>query len=192
MMLFVKKLYKRKKIIACLVLLLCLNFFLNEKIFSEEVPVIGESELANKADSTDESASSDGEKIKALEKKKTNEDFFIKFEEKYLIEPKRDLFSKPEIISALKASPLHGPFLTLQSYDLKKLKVKGILWNVENPYAIIKTPDNQIKKVGLGDKMGKDNGYVAAIREKEVVVMESYEEANGSIYTTPRILTLTK
>lgn len=80
----------------------------------------------------------------------------------------------------------------LQRYDLDQLTVLGILWDVRQPRALVKDSDGGIHTLVKNTKVGHNNGYVAAIREGEVVVIESYEEEGGATMQRPRVLELKK
>ncbi|MBX3035024.1 MAG: pilus assembly protein PilP [Bdellovibrionaceae bacterium] len=64
----------------------------------------------------------------------------------------------------------------LQKYDLDQLTLIGILWDVRQPRALIRDSDNNFHTIVKNTKLGRYNGYVAAIREGEIVVVESIEE----------------
>ena len=102
----------------------------------------------------------------------------------------RNPFIHPELAIPLKPGEVYGPFLPLQLFSLNQLKVNGLFWNTSRPKAIISTPDGKIYDVGLKDYIGENFGYVASIREKEVVVIQTLEE-EGQRYTTTKILFLT-
>jgi type IV pilus assembly protein PilP len=104
---------------------------------------------------------------------------------------RRDPFAPPLIERPLGELPKHGPFLPLQSLDLGKVKVRAILWDVQNPRALIQSPDGSVHNVGLSDRLGGNNGYVASIREGEVVLVETFEE-DGRVFSTTRVLPINK
>lgn len=60
----------------------------------------------------------------------------------------------------------------LLSYNLRDYRLVGILWEVSNPRAMVRTPTNQVLTLRLKMRLGRENALVAAIRESEVVVME--------------------
>lgn len=79
----------------------------------------------------------------------------------------------------------------LQRWDLDRLQVVGILWDVRTPRAMIRDPDGAVFVVTKNSKIGRSEGFVAAIREGEVVVMETkYDE--GKAFKEPRIMELKK
>jgi len=61
---------------------------------------------------------------------------------------------------------------TPESYGLDKLSVAAILWDVSDPKALIKGPGSKTFMVHKHTRIGKNSGYIAAIREGEVVVVE--------------------
>jgi Tfp pilus assembly protein PilP len=61
----------------------------------------------------------------------------------------------------------------LQKYELEKLLIVGILWDVKTPRALLKDPDGAVHTVVRNTKIGRNEGIVAAIREGEIVVIET-------------------
>lgn len=72
----------------------------------------------------------------------------------------------------------------LQKWDLDRLKVVGILWDVRNPRAMVKDPEGAVYIVTKNSKIGRNEGYVAAVREGEVVVIETKYTETGAIKET--------
>ncbi len=107
----------------------------------------------------------------------------------YGAEGRKDPFAQPVVEKPLEPLPIHGPVLPLQTVNLDQIQVKAILWNVAKPKAIIQLPDGNIITVKLKDRLGNRNGYVAAIREGEVILVETVEE-QGKVFSNTRILTL--
>jgi type IV pilus assembly protein PilP len=60
----------------------------------------------------------------------------------------------------------------LESFDLFQLKVSAIIWDTKNPRAMLIDPVGNTHVVKLKTRVGKNNGFVVAIREGEVVVVE--------------------
>lgn len=83
------------------------------------------------------------------------------------------------------------PVEPLQRWDVERLKVIGILWEVRAPKAMLRDPDGAIYTVTKNTKVGRYNGYVAAIREGEVVVVETLE-VEGQPRKETKILELGK
>lgn len=76
-----------------------------------------------------------------------------------------------------KSSPAITTLEPLQRWEIERLQVVGILWDVRTPRALILDPDGAVVTVVKNSKIGRNDGFVAAIREGEVVVMETkYEE----------------
>ena len=83
------------------------------------------------------------------------------------------------------AGPLLEEGKPLQSYDLDQFKLVAIMWGVRNPRAMFMDPRAQVHIVGRDERIGRKNGYIAAIREGEVVVVEQIKnEENQSSYST--------
>lgn len=75
----------------------------------------------------------------------------------------------------------------LQRFDLDDLRLVGIMWDVHNPKAMFLDPDKQVHVAGRDESIGRKNGYIAVIREGEVVVVESARK-DGQIQYKPRVI----
>lgn len=79
----------------------------------------------------------------------------------------------------------------LQMYPTDKYTVNGILWEVNKPRAMVVDPDGVVHVVVKNTRIGKNEGYVAVIREGEIVVVETlYDEGNPTKHTV--VLSLKK
>ncbi|KYG67406.1 fimbrial assembly protein [Bdellovibrio bacteriovorus] len=79
----------------------------------------------------------------------------------------------------------------LQKFEVEKLQVIGILWDVRTPRAMIKDPDGAVHTVIKNSKVGRNDGFVAVIREGEVVVVETMYD-DGKVTKETRVMELTK
>lgn len=77
-----------------------------------------------------------------------------------------------------------GPATPLERYELDELKLLGILWDVKSPRAMFLDPNNEVHTVAKDDRIGRRRGYVAVIREGEVVVVETTTFGGESVYST--------
>jgi len=69
------------------------------------------------------------------------------------------------------------PMEPLQNWELDSLQIVGILWDVKVPRALVKDPSGTVYTVTRNSKIGRNEGYVSAIREGEIVIVETrYEE----------------
>jgi type IV pilus assembly protein PilP len=102
---------------------------------------------------------------------------------------RRDPFVPPAVDRPLSQGVVRGPFLPLQRFDLDKLKLTGIIWDVMHPKAMITDPEGKVHIVGPNTKIGKNNGYIAVIREGEVVVVETSED-EGHLLSSSRVIRL--
>ncbi len=84
-----------------------------------------------------------------------------------------------------------GPLLPLQRFDMDDLRLIGIIWDVKEPKAMFMDPESKVHILSRDDRIGKNNGYVAAIREGEVVVVETIR-AKGESITTSRVLKISR
>ena len=85
-----------------------------------------------------------------------------------------------------------GPPEPLEVFDLTQLKVIGIIWNVNEPKAMVKDPLGRLHLVRKDTKMGRNRGFVGKIREGEVIVVEPTQSADGTQTVTMRVLELTR
>ncbi len=84
---------------------------------------------------------------------------------------------------------VNGPDLPLQQYELQELKLTGIIWDVSRPRAMLKDPKGKVHIVGPNAKLGRKNGYIAVIREGELVVVETVEH-EGRLMSSTKIVKL--
>ncbi|XGC81565.1 pilus assembly protein PilP [Bdellovibrio bacteriovorus] len=117
----------------------------------------------------------------------------------YFYDPtgKRDPFKVFRTVRPTTATPAdstvkHQEVLEpLQRWELERLQIVGILWDVKKPRAMVRDPDGTVYTVVKNSKIGRNEGFVAAIREGEIVVMETRYE-DGKSLKEPRILELKK
>lgn len=115
--------------------------------------------------------------------------------EEYTYNPggKRDPFVPYDVTEALALEGSRmgmGPVFPLQKYDLDQLKLVGIIWGVSQPKAMLTDPTGRGHVVKINDRIGRNNGYVARIREGEVVVIESFKGLDGRVSYQTKIMKL--
>ncbi len=98
----------------------------------------------------------------------------------------RNPFQPPAIVSSSGPNPML-PGSPLERYNLDEIKLVAIMWNVRNPKAMFMDPQGHTYILGIDDRIGRKHGYIAAIRDGEVVVMEA-RNYNGQAVYSPRIL----
>ncbi|MBC7371388.1 MAG: pilus assembly protein PilP [Bdellovibrionaceae bacterium] len=79
----------------------------------------------------------------------------------------------------------------LQRWDIARFEIVAVMWEVRNPRAMVKDPDGKIYMLQKTTKIGRNGGQVVAIREGEVVVVESIE-TEGVVTKEVKILELKK
>ena len=72
----------------------------------------------------------------------------------------------------------------LEKWDLSELELLGIVWGVSKPKAMIKDPSGKVHIVGQDTKVGFNEGYIAVIREGEIVVVEPLDTEGNVGYQT--------
>jgi type IV pilus assembly protein PilP len=109
----------------------------------------------------------------------------------YSAEGRRDPFQPYEELQLSVSGEVLGPLLPLQRFDLDQLKLVGIIWDVADPKAMFLDPSANVHLVGKDDRIGRNNGYIAVIREGEVVVIEATQGAEEILYSS-RVLRLSR
>ncbi len=110
----------------------------------------------------------------------------------YAPRERRDPFVQPVLDRPVPMGAKHGPFLALQRFDIGTLKLVGIIWDVKRPRAMITDPSGKIHIVGPHAKIGPRNGYIAVIREGEIVVVETVEGEGGRLASSAQVIKLAK
>jgi type IV pilus assembly protein PilP len=81
---------------------------------------------------------------------------------------------------------VNRPRELLENFPLENLKMVGSLEqrepNKKAPvfYGLIKTPDNNIYRVKVGNYLGQNYGKIMAITETEITLKETVEDAGGN------------
>lgn len=71
---------------------------------------------------------------------------------------------------------LNRPKEPLESYSLENLKYVGALTKNKTNYALIKTPDNTLHQLKIGNYLGTNYGLVTAINDSEVTLKEIIQD----------------
>lgn len=111
---------------------------------------------------------------------------FQTFLEPFIYDPKnrKDPFKPYVEVEPVYQGELQGPLLPLQRFDLNEIRLVGIIFEVREPKAMFLDPTNTVHIIGKNERIGRNNGYIAVIREGEVVVVEATRKENEVIYTT--------
>lgn len=114
--------------------------------------------------------------------------------DEYVYDPtgKRDPF-KPFRIMRPQAKADKVDFVQdpLQRWEVDRLKIVGILWDVKHPRAMVKDPDGAVYTIMKSSKIGRNDGVVTAIREGEIVIVETKHD-EGKLTKETRVLELKK
>ncbi len=68
------------------------------------------------------------------------------------------------------------PKEALESYPLESLKYVGLMSRNKLTYALIKTPDNTLQQVKIGNYLGPNYGLVTAINESDIALKEIVQD----------------
>jgi Tfp pilus assembly protein PilP len=91
--------------------------------------------------------------------------------------------------SASVPADLPANYPPLQLYDLSQFKVVAISWDHDNPKALISDPSGKQHLIRKETRIGRNRGFVAEIREGEIVVIEPVEN-QGVTNAQTRILSI--
>lgn len=71
---------------------------------------------------------------------------------------------------------LNRPKEPMEAYPLESLKYVGMLSKSKLTYALLKTPDESVQQVKLGNYVGQNFGRVTQIKDTEVVLTEIVQD----------------
>jgi type IV pilus assembly protein PilP len=71
---------------------------------------------------------------------------------------------------------MNRPKEPMEAYPLESLKYVGMLSRNKLTYALLKTPDNAVQQVKLGNYVGQNFGKVTQISDSEVVLKEIVQD----------------
>ena len=105
---------------------------------------------------------------------------------------KRDVFKPYSVPKQFEYSAaMQGPIMPLQRFTLDELQLVGIIWGGKKPMGMV-TDGNKIFYVKEKEKIGNNNGYIARIREGELVVIEEILDEDGKANYITRIMKILK
>jgi len=71
---------------------------------------------------------------------------------------------------------LSRPKEPMEAYPLESLKYVGLLSKSKLTYALLKTPDESVQQVKLGNYVGQNFGRVTQIKDGEIVLVELVQD----------------
>lgn len=99
-------------------------------------------------------------------------------------DPFKPSFTENKVAPSEKSSGVGGPDLSrerghLERFPLDTLRYIGSMQQLDNAWGLIKTPDGEIVRVKIGDRLGQDYGRVTSVSEAEVVLVELIPDGIG-------------
>lgn len=86
-----------------------------------------------------------------------------------------------EVVNAIQRDPFYRLLEGLSDkehpitdYDLNEFTLLGTVWDIAKPMGMFKGPGERRYVVRVGDRIGKNNGFVVNIDKGEVLVKETY------------------
>jgi Tfp pilus assembly protein PilP len=93
----------------------------------------------------------------------------------------RDPFQPAKIITSESSGESEcGP---LCQFDTSQFHVKGIIWGISQPTAMLSAPDGNPYIVKMGASIGKNKGKVVSITKDRIAVLEKYVNYRGEVVT---------
>ena len=91
---------------------------------------------------------------------------------------------KPRKIEPTKGNGANQPDLNrrkeaLEAYPLESLKMVGTLQQGKLLFELIKTPDNNLYRVKIGNYMGQSFGIITDVSESEITIRELLQDTAG-------------
>ena len=83
------------------------------------------------------------------------------------------------------------PLLPLERFSIDQLKLMGIIWGGNEPRVLLMDPNNKSYVVKKNERIGRNKGYLAEIREGEVIIAEPHQYGSRIQYSI-KTLTLQK
>ena len=88
-----------------------------------------------------------------------------------------DPFRPRQVVSSGTFQPnLNRPKEPLEAFPIENLKYVGALTKNKLTYALIKTPDNTLQQVKIGNYLGTNYGLVTSINDSEVTLKEIIQD----------------
>jgi type IV pilus assembly protein PilP len=69
-----------------------------------------------------------------------------------------------------------GPLGPLQMHEIDSYQLRGIVWNIQAPRALVEDPKQIGHVVELGTLIGKNWGKVTQIKPQELIITEEYRD----------------
>ncbi len=69
-----------------------------------------------------------------------------------------------------------GPVGPLQLHEIDSYRLRGIVWNINQPKAMVEDPEGIGHVVELGTLIGKNWGKVTQIKPSELIITEEYRD----------------
>jgi type IV pilus assembly protein PilP len=104
-------------------------------------------------------------------------------------EGRRNPFRPPVLVEQSTTEPIPGT--PLERYEVDEIRLAGIMWDIRSPKAMFIDPTGAVHVIGKDDRIGRRQGYIATIRESEVVIVET-TNFNGELAYATRILRIDK
>jgi type IV pilus assembly protein PilP len=76
--------------------------------------------------------------------------------------------------------------------ELSNISVVAVLWNTTKPRAIIQDGGGSRFTIFRNTKIGTNSGFVADIREGEIVVIETFDDGFGNVVKEPKVISMKK
>ena len=98
-----------------------------------------------------------------------------------------DPYNKPDPFEPFILATAETPLNPTQNRDISEFRLKGVVWNIKNPYALVEDPGGKGYIMKIGSKIGRNNGQIISINKGEIVVLETLFGLDGRPMKTNKI-----
>ena len=75
-------------------------------------------------------------------------------------------------------------------YDVREYILTGVIWNIDQPLALVEDPTGEGHVVEIGEYLGKKYGKVREITDNKIIVVEEVRTTDGEKVPKPILRTL--
>lgn len=101
----------------------------------------------------------------------------------YQAEGRRDPFLPLTVVRKPVGGQKDEPLTPLQKFELSQYRLMGIITGLEEPRALVSSPDGKSYILKKGMKIGKNEGKILRITDEVIEIEEKYYDFSGNVRT---------
>ena len=124
----------------------------------------------------------------------TEEPAEVAEEEKFVypVEGRRDPFLPLTVVRKPVKGESEEPLTPLQKFELTQYRLMGIITGLDEPRALVSSPDGKSYIIKKGMKIGKNDGKVLQITDEVIEVEEKFYDFSGNVRTNIQEISVPK